>query len=159
MLHINVLCIGKIKESFFREAIDEYTKRLSKYCLFNIIELPDKALPNKLNDSIEKQIIELESDSLINKLGNNSYNVALDSHGEQFDSISFAKFINDLQQDYSEINFVIGGSLGLSDKLKNICHKKISFSMMTFPHQLIRVFLLEQLFRAYKINNNEKYHH
>lgn len=159
MLHINILCIGKIKERFFREAIAEYSKRLSKYCLLNIKELPDKPLPSKLNESIEKQIIDFESDLLISRLQNNSFNIALDSNGEEFDSISFSELINNLQQDFSEITFIVGGSLGLNNKLKNMCNKQISFSKMTFPHQLIRVFLLEQLFRAYKINNNEKYHH
>lgn len=159
MLHINILCIGKIKESYLREAINEYSKRLSKFCLLNFIELPDKPLPEKLNDSLSQQIIEYESNLLLNRLNNNSYNIALDSHGNEFSSEDFAKFINDIQLNYSEINFIIGGSLGLSNNLKKECNKSISFSKMTFPHQLIRVFLLEQIFRAFKINNNEKYHH
>lgn len=159
MLHINILCIGKIKESYLKEAINEYSKRLSKFCLLNFIEFPDKPLPEKLNDSLSQQIIELESDLILNKLNNNSYNIALDSHGTEYSSESFAKFINDIQLNYSEINFIIGGSLGLSNNLKKECNKSISFSKMTFPHQLIRVFLLEQIFRAFKINNNEKYHH
>jgi len=159
MLHINIVYVGKAKESFFRDAINEYSKRLSKYCILNFIELPDKQLPSKLNDSIKNQIIDFESDQIIQKLNLGSYNIALDSHGEEFTSEEFAKLINDLQQETSEITFIIGGSLGLNDKLKNMCNKKLSFSKMTFPHQLIRIFLLEQIFRAFKINNNEKYHH
>lgn len=159
MLHINVICVGKAKEPFFKDAINEYSKRLGKYCNFSITELQDKPLPNKLNSSIKNQIIDFESDQIINKISRSSYNIVLDSHGEQFTSEDFANFINTLQQNYSEITFIIGGSLGLSDNLKNLSNKKISFSKMTFPHQLIRVFLLEQVFRAFKINNNEKYHH
>lgn len=159
MLHINILCIGKAKEQFFKDAINEYSKRLSKYCNFTIVELPDKPLPNKLNSAIQNQIIDFESAQIINKISKTSYNIVLDSHGEQFTSEDFANFINNLQQNYSEITFIIGGSLGLSDNLKNMSNKKLSFSKMTFPHQLIRVFLLEQLFRTFKINNNERYHH
>jgi len=159
MLHINIVYVGKAKESFFRDAINEYSKRLSKYCILNFIELPDKQLPSKLNDSIKNQIIDFESEQIIQKLNLGSYNIALDSHGKEFTSEEFAKLINDLQQETSEITFIIGGSLGLNDKLKNMCNKKLSFSKMTFPHQLIRIFLLEQIFRAFKINNNEKYHH
>ena len=159
MLHINIFCIGKIKEKFFKDAIIEYSKRLSKYCLLNFIELPDKSIPSKANSAIEKQIIDIESNSILSKLNKNSYNIVLDSHGQQFSSEDFALFINSVQQESSELNFIIGGSLGLNDEIKNFCDKKISLSQMTFPHQLIRVFILEQLFRAYKINNNEKYHH
>ena len=159
MLHINIFCIGKIKEKFFKDAIIEYSKRLSKYCLLNFIELPDKSIPSKANSAIEKQIIDIESNSILSKLNKNSYNIVLDSHGQQFSSEDFASFINSVQQESSELNFIIGGSLGLNDEIKNFCDKKISLSQMTFPHQLIRVFILEQLFRAYKINNNEKYHH
>lgn len=159
MLHINIVCIGKVKESFFKDAINEYAKRLSKFCILNFIELPDKPLPNNLNDTLSQQIIDAESKQIMNKISPSSYNIAMDSHGQSFSSEEFAKFINDLQQTNSEISFIIGGSLGLSSSLKSICSKQISFSKMTFPHQLIRVFLLEQLFRAFKINNNEKYHH
>lgn len=159
MLHINIFCIGKIKEKFFKDAINEYSKRLSKYCLLNFFELPDKSIPNRANPSLEKQIIDIESKSILSKLNKNSYNIVLDSKGETFSSESFASFINSLQQENSEINFIIGGSLGLNDEIKNFCDKRISLSQMTYPHQLIRIFILEQIFRAYKINNNEKYHH
>ena len=159
MLHINVICVGKVKEPFFKDAISEYSKRLSKYCNFTITELPDKPLPNKLNISIQNQIIDFESKQIINKISKSSYNIVLDSLGEQFSSEDFASFINNLQHNYNEITFIIGGSLGLSDNLKDMSNKKLSFSKMTFPHQLIRVFLLEQIFRAFKINNNERYHH
>lgn len=158
MLRINIYCIGKIKEKYFKDAINEYSKRLSKYCSLNIIELPDKPIPEKSNISIEKQIIDSESEEIINKLNISSYKIALDLTGKQYTSLEFASKINNIQIYNSTISFVIGGSLGMNDKLKNICDEKISFSKMTFPHQLMRIFLLEQIFRAFKINNNEKYH-
>lgn len=159
MLHINLVCVGKIKEKFFKDAIDEYSKRLSKYCVFNIVELPDKPLPNVLNSSLSEQIISSESMAISKKIRPSSYSIALDSHGKQYTSEEFASFINNIQNNFSEITFVIGGSLGLSADLKNQCNSMVSFSNMTFPHQLMRVFLLEQIFRSFKINNNEKYHH
>ena len=158
MLRINIYCIGKIKEKYFKDAINEYSKRLSKYCSLNIIELPDKPIPEKSNISIEKQIIDSESEEIINKLNISSYKIALDLTGKQYTSLEFASKINNIQIYNSTISFVIGGSLGMNDKLKNICDEKISFSKMTFPHQLMRIFLLEQIFRSFKINNNEKYH-
>ncbi|MBR3325548.1 MAG: 23S rRNA (pseudouridine(1915)-N(3))-methyltransferase RlmH [Clostridia bacterium] len=159
MLHINVICIGKVKEAFFRDAISEYTKRLSKYCNFTITELPDKPLPNKLNSSIQNKIVDFESNQIINKTNKTSYNIVLDSHGRQYTSEDFANYINEIQHNYSKVTFIIGGSLGLSSELKGKCNEMISFSKMTFPHQLMRVFLLEQIFRSFKINNNERYHH
>lgn len=158
MLRINIYCIGKIKEKYFKDAINEYSKRLSKYCSLNFIELPDKPIPEKSNISIEKQIIDSESEEIINKLNISSYKIALDLTGKQYTSLEFASKINNIQIYNSTISFVIGGSLGMNDKLKNICDEKISFSKMTFPHQLMRIFLLEQIFRSFKINNNEKYH-
>ena len=159
MLKINILCIGKIKENYLKEAISEYSKRLSRYCNLNIIELPDSPLPEKLNESIENQIKDSESSSIIEHIPKESFNICLDLCGKNYSSEQFAKFINDIQLTNSSISFIIGGSLGLNDKLKNMCNEKICFSNMTFPHQLIRIFLLEQIFRAFKINNNEKYHH
>lgn len=159
MLHINLYCVGKVKEQYLRDAIDEYLKRISKYCSISIIELPDKPIPEKSNSTLESQIIEAESNEIINKLNMSSYKIALDLTGKQYTSEEFAEKINKIQLSNSTISFIIGGSLGLSDDLKRICNEKISFSKMTFPHQLMRVIFLEQLFRSFKINNNEKYHH
>lgn len=159
MLHINIYCVGKIKEQYFRDAIAEYSKRLSKFCTLEIIELPDKAIPDKTNQTINEQIIDFESNAIINKLQKSSYKIALDLTGKQYTSEEFANKINDIQNYNSTISFIIGGSLGMNSTLKNMCDEKISFSKMTFPHQLMRVFLLEQTFRAFKILNNEKYHH
>ena len=159
MLHINLYCVGKVKEQYLRDAIDEYLKRISKYCSISIIELPDKPIPEKSNSTLESQIIAAESNEIINKLNMSSYKIALDLTGKQYTSEEFAEKINKIQLSNSTISFIIGGSLGLSDDLKRICIEKISFSKMTFPHQLMRVIFLEQLFRSFKINNNEKYHH
>ena len=159
MLHINLYCVGKVKEQYLRDAIDEYLKRISKYCSISIIELPDKPIPEKSNSTLESQIIEAESNEIINKLNMSSYKIALDLTGKQYTSEEFAEKIDKIQLSNSTISFIIGGSLGLSDDLKRICNEKVSFSKMTFPHQLMRVIFLEQLFRSFKINNNEKYHH
>lgn len=159
MLHVNIYCVGKIKEQYLRDAIAEYSKRLSKFCILDIIELPDKAIPDKTNSSIDQQVIDFESNQIIEKLPKNSYKIALDLTGKQYTSEEFASKISDLQNYNSTISFIIGGSLGMNNTLKNICNEKISFSKMTFPHQLMRLFLLEQIFRSFKILNNEKYHH
>lgn len=159
MIHINIICIGKIKEVFFKEAIQEYSKRLTKYCNLKIIELPDEKIPLKLNDTLSNQIKEKECNNIISNITKDSYVICLDLNGKQHTSEEFASHINDLSiNSKSNITFIIGGSLGISSKLLNICDEKICFSKMTFPHQLIRVFLLEQLFRSFKILNGETYH-
>ena len=147
---IKIICVGKIKENFYREAINEYLKRLSKYTKIEVIEL------NDLNYDKEKTIRE-ESNFIINKL-DNSYNILLDINGESLDSVSFSKKLNNILIDNHNINFIIGGSYGVSDELKNKVNYRLSFSKMTFPHQLFRVVLLEQIYRAFKIINNEEYH-
>ena len=116
-----------------------------------MIEIPDSSLLNNINSSISNQIINSESNKIIQKMNNNSYNIALDSHGIQYTSEEFASLLNQLQNNHSEISFIVGGSLGLSEELKKKCNSILSFSKMTFPHQMIRVFLLEQIFRAFKI--------
>ena len=148
---IKIICVGKIKEYFYREAINEYLKRLSKYAKIEVIEL------NDLNYDKEKTIRE-ESNSIINKLDSNSYNILLDINGEFLDSVSFSNKLNNILIDNHNINFIIGGSYGVSDELKNKVNYRLSFSKMTFPHQLFRVVLLEQIYRAFKIINNEEYH-
>lgn len=159
MLSINIICIGKIKESFFKDAINEYSKRLSKYCNLNIIELSDEKLPSKLNDKIIDNIKNIEGKKILSHLKKDSYKICLDLHGKQFSSEEFSSKIDSISLNYnSSITFIIGGTLGISSEVLNCTDEKICFSKMTFPHQLIRVFLLEQLFRAFKISNNETYH-
>ncbi len=158
MLTINILCVGKIKEKFFTDAINEYSKRLSKYCKLEIIELPDEKIPDKANESIENSIKDKECNNIINHIKTDSYIIALDLKGKEFSSIDFSKKIDSISMSNSKITFIIGGSLGLTDKLLNLCNEKICFSKMTFPHQLIRIFLVEQIYRAFKISNGENYH-
>ncbi len=158
MLSINIICIGKIKEKFFKDSINEYSKRLSKYCKLNILELPDEKIPDKLNINIEKSIKDKECSNIINHIKKDSYTICLDLKGKQFSSEEFSKNIENISMQSSQITFIIGGSLGLNDKILNLCDEKICFSKMTFPHQLIRIFLLEQLFRSFKISNGETYH-
>lgn len=158
MLTINVICIGKVKEKFFKDAIDEYSKRLSKYCKLNILELPDEKIPDKINQNIEKEIKSKECDNIINHIKKDSYIICLDLTGKELSSEQFSKNIEEISMQSSQITFIIGGSLGLTEKILNMSNQKICFSKMTFPHQLIRIFLLEQLFRAFKISNGETYH-
>ena len=158
MLTINIICIGKIKESFFKDAINEYSKRLSKYCKLNIIELPDEKIPDKINQSIIDNIKEKECNNIISHIPKDTYLICLDLKGKELSSEEFSKKLDTLSLMTSSITFVIGGSLGITTKLLSLSKKSICFSKMTFPHQLIRVFLLEQLFRGFKISNNETYH-
>lgn len=158
MLNIQIICIGKIKEDYLKDAINEYSKRLSKYCKLTITELPDEKIPDKLNNSLSSEIKSKECNNIINHLKKDSHIIALDLTGKQFSSEEFSLEIERISMINSNITFIIGGSLGLNNELLNKCNQKICFSRMTFPHQLIRVFLLEQLFRAFKISNNEAYH-
>lgn len=158
MLTIQVICIGKIKETYLKEAILEYSKRLSKYIKLDILELPDEKIPDKVNDNIINQIKDKECKNILNHIKKDSYIIALDLKGKQFSSEEFSKNLEEISMENSHITFIIGGSLGLTNELLNKCNEKICFSKMTFPHQLIRVFLLEQIFRAFKISNGETYH-
>ena len=158
MLTINIVCIGKIKEKFFKDAIDEYSKRLSKYCKLNIVELTDEKIPEKINTNIENDIKSKECTNMINHIKKDSYIICLDLNGKEFSSEQFSKKIEDISMESSQITFVIGGSLGLNQEILSLANQKICFSKMTFPHHLIRVFLLEQIFRAFKISNGETYH-
>lgn len=158
MLNIQIICIGKIKENYLKDAINEYSKRLSKYCKLIITELPDEKIPDKLNDSLSNEIKSKECNNIINHLKKDSYIIALDLTGKQFSSEDFSLELEKISMINSSITFIIGGSLGLNEELLNKCNQKICFSKMTFPHQLIRVFLLEQIFRAFKIANHETYH-
>lgn len=159
MLHIDIICVGKLKETYLKDAILEYSKRLSKYCNLNIIELQDEKLPVPLYDADRLKIIEKESNNILSHIKNNSYVIALDLKGKQYTSEEFSKKISQIALcENSTITFLIGGTLGMSKELLSHANELICFSKMTFPHQLIRVFLLEQIFRGFKIQNNEIYH-
>lgn len=158
MLNINIVCIGKIKEKYLKDALAEYTKRLSRYCKLTFLELPDEKIPDKINDNLINEIKVKECTNIINHLKKDSYVIALDLNGKEFTSEEFSKKIDNLSMENSHLTFIIGGSLGLTKELLDLCDLKICFSKMTFPHQLIRVFLLEQIFRAFKIQKGETYH-
>lgn len=158
MLNINIICVGKIKEKYLQDAINEYSKRLSKYCKLNITELPDEKIPDKVNNSLSEQIKEKECNKILEHIKKDSYVIALNVAEKQLSSEDFSKKIEDISMINSNITFIIGGSLGLTKKLLDNCNFKLSFSKMTFPHQLFRVFLLEQIYRAFKISNGENYH-
>lgn len=159
MLNISIICIGKIKENYLKDAINEYSKRLSKFCNLKITELQDEKLPTKINGSIINEIKNKECDKIIDAIKKDSYVICLDLKGKEYLSEDFSKKIENIALNFnSSITFIIGGTLGLNEKVLSLASEKICFSKMTFPHQLIRVFLLEQLFRAFKISNNETYH-
>lgn len=158
MLNIQIICIGKIKENYLKDAISEYSKRLSRYCKLTITELPDEKIPDKLNLNLSADIKFKECSNILNHIKKDSYIFALDLKGKEFTSEEFSSKLDSLSLETSHITFIIGGSLGLNAELLNNVNQKICFSKMTFPHQLIRVFLLEQIFRAFKISNGETYH-
>ncbi len=158
MLHIDIICVGKLKEQYFKDALNEYSKRLSKYCILSVVELPDEKVPDKLNDKLISDIKEKESNNILSHIKKDSYVISLDLRGKQFTSEEFSKKLENISLINSYVTFIIGGTLGLSDKLISSSNELICFSKMTFPHQLIRIFLLEQIFRGFKISNNETYH-
>ena len=158
-MKITVIAIGKIKEKFYKDAIAEYSKRLSRYCKLEIIEVLDEKTPDGISAREENNIKDKEAQKVLNFLKNDSYKIALDIKGNNYDSIGMSRKIHQLGVDsIGQITFIIGGSLGLSDKVLDIVNEKISFSNMTFPHQLMRVILLEQIYRSFKIISKEPYH-
>lgn len=158
-MKITILCVGKIKESFYREAIAEYAKRLSRYCRLEIVEVADEKTPDGASAALEEQIREREADRLLARLEEGAYVCTLEIQGRRYTSEEFAEVINRAGLDgQSHIIFVIGGSLGLHEKVRRRSGQAISFSDMTFPHQLMRVILCEQIYRAYRIIREEPYH-
>lgn len=149
---IRVVCVGKIKEKYFSSAIEEYYKRISKYANMEIIELPDEGL------SDEKVVLKKEKEKIMKYIDNKSYIVLLDREGQQLSSVELAKTIDSTLIHHSNITFIIGGSYGVDEEIKQKTDLSISFSKLTFPHQLFRVLLLEQIYRSFKILNNEAYH-
>ena len=148
---IKIITVGKIKEKYLTDAINEYLKRLNKYTKINLIEVPDE------NFDITKTL-ETEKKSILKYVSEKDYIITMEIEGKELSSIEFAKKIDEIQISNSNICFIIGGSYGLSDEIKKMSNFKLSFSKMTFPHQLFRLILLEQIYRTYKINNNESYH-
>lgn len=158
-MRINIVCVGKIKEKYLKLGIDEFKKRLSKYCKLDIIELDDEKAPENLSDKEMEMIKDKEGKKILAKIKDTSYVIALAIDGKSLSSEELADTINKLGiKGISNISFVIGGSLGLSDEVLSRADYKLSFSKMTFPHQLMRLILLEQIYRSYRINNGEPYH-
>ena len=149
---IKIIAVGSLKEKYLKEAQEEYKKRLSKYTKLEIIELKDEGLTDK------NKTLSIEEERILKKINTKDYIITLEIEGKELDSIEFAKKLDKIQIENSNITFIIGGSYGLSDSIKKLSNYKLSFSKMTFPHQLFRIILLEQIYRSYKINNNEKYH-
>ncbi|MCI9073868.1 MAG: 23S rRNA (pseudouridine(1915)-N(3))-methyltransferase RlmH [Lachnospiraceae bacterium] len=158
-MKITILCVGKIKESFYREAVGEYAKRLSRYCRLEIVEVADERTPDKASAALEDQIREREADRLLARLEEGAFVYTLEIQGKRYTSEGFAKVINQAGlSGQSHLVFVIGGSLGLHEKVRKRSQQAVSFSDMTFPHQLMRVILCEQIYRAYRIISGEPYH-
>ncbi len=158
-MKITIVCVGKIKEQFYRDAIAEYSKRLSRYCRLEIVEVQDEKTPDGVSASVEEQIRKTEGDRILKAIPENSYVILLAINGENITSENLSKKIDDLGiKGESHITFIIGGSLGTSQDVYKRADYRLSFSKMTFPHQLMRVILLEQIYRAYKISAGEPYH-
>lgn len=158
-MNIKVVTVGKIKEKYINMGIDEFSKRLKVYCKLNIIEVQDEATPDKASEKEEDLIRKKEGEKIIGKIPKNSYIIALAIDGKQLASEGLAKKIDGLAIDgISDITFIIGGSLGLDDEVLKLADYKLSFSKMTFPHQLMRLILLEQVYRAFRIMKGEPYH-
>jgi len=158
-LKITIIAVGKIKEKYIKQGIKEFKKRLSNYTKLNIIEIPDEKAPENLSEKEMEIVKDTEGENILKKLDNYSYVIALDKDGDQLSSIDFANKIKKLTvQGNSSFTFIIGGSLGLSDEVLKKSNLKLSFSKMTFPHQLFRLILLEQVYRTFRINRGEPYH-
>ena len=158
-MNVKILCVGKIKEKFYIDAISEYSKRLSKYCSLDIIEVADEKTSENCSETEINIVKDKEGERLLKHIKDRDYVIALAILGKQHDSVAFSKYIENLSvAGNSSFVFVIGGSLGLSDAVMARSNSQISFSKMTFPHQLMRVILLEQIYRAMRIMNNEPYH-
>lgn len=158
-MKITVITVGKVKEKFYRDAIDEYLKRLSKYAKMNVIEVADEKTPDGASDKVEQQIMDKEAERIKSNIPENAYVISLAIEGKKYTSEGLAKKIDALGiSGTSHIVLIIGGSLGISADIKKMSNELISFSDMTFPHQLMRVILLEQIYRCYRIINNEPYH-
>lgn len=158
-MRITISCVGKIKEKYFKAAIEEYSKRLSRYCKLDILEVADEKTPERASEAMEESIKAKEGERLLKTLRDDAYVIALAIEGNMLDSIELARCMETLAvQGNSHIQFVIGGSLGLHRKVLEQADRKLSFSKMTFPHQLMRVILLEQIYRGYRIMRKEPYH-
>ena len=158
-MKITLVTVGKIKEKYLEAAIAEYSKRLSRYCKLEIVQVADEKTPDNASELMEKQIKEKEGERILSHIKDGAYVVALAIDGKQLSSEELADLVEGLGvRGESHIQFVIGGSLGLADSVLKRADYKLSFSRMTFPHQLMRVILLEQIYRSYRIISGDPYH-
>lgn len=158
-MRITLLTVGKLKEKYWKDAIDEYVKRLGRYAKVDIVEVVDEKTPDNASEAEEEQIRRIEGARLIEKIPQGSYVITLEILGKMLDSVQLSEMISDwMVKGESHLCFIIGGSLGLSKEVSARASYKLSFSKMTFPHQLMRVILLEQLYRAFRIQKGEPYH-
>lgn len=158
-MKITLITVGKIKEKYLKDAIAEYSKRLSRYCKLEIVEVADEKTPDKASEALENQIKEKEGNRILSHISDSDYVIALAINGKERDSVELAEHIRSLGlHGKSSLAFVIGGSLGLSEEVLKRADEKLSFSKMTFPHQLMRVILAEQIYRSYRIIHGEPYH-
>ena len=158
-MNIIIICVGKIKEKYLKSAIDEYTKRLTRYCKLSIVELNDEKTPDNASEKEEIIIKEKEGEAIVKSIKDNMFVIALELKGNMLSSEDLSNYIMDLGvRGESNIAFVVGGSLGLSKAVLERANYKLCFSKMTFPHQLFRVMLLEQIYRGFRIINGEPYH-
>lgn len=157
-MNISIICAGRIKEKYFTSAIDEYKKRLGRFVKLDVIEIPDEKIPDNASEKEEELIKQKEGKAILSKIKSGAYVVAMCIEGKELSSEDIAHRISEISMRSSHIVFIIGGSLGLSDEVKARADLKLSFGPITLPHQLMRVVMLEQIYRAFKINNNESYH-
>lgn len=158
-MNITIIAVGKLKEKYIKDAVGEYSKRLSRYCKLNIVEVQYEKTPDNASESEENIIKEKEGRRILKYINDNMYLVALDLKGSMMISEQFSKFIGNLAlSGKSHIAFIIGGSLGISSEILKRAHYKLCFSKMTFPHQLFRIMLLEQIYRGFRIMKGEPYH-
>ncbi|PMC35517.1 23S rRNA (pseudouridine(1915)-N(3))-methyltransferase RlmH [Bacillus sp. UMB0899] len=158
-MNISIITIGKLKEKYLKQGIDEYLKRLSSYAKMEVIELPDEKAPENLSEIEMEQVKEKEGERILSKISDDTYVIALAIEGKMKSSEQLAKDLDQLATyGKSKVAFVIGGSLGLSSAVMKRANDSLSFSKMTFPHQLMRLILLEQVYRAFRINRGEPYH-
>ena len=155
-MNINIVCVGNIKEKFIEQAIQEYKQRISKFANVNIVEVKEEKLTKNYSLKDVEICVEKESEKILNQL--KGYSVLIDIDGKMLSSVELAKKMENILLTNSTINFIIGGSYGVSEKLKNSVDFRLSFSKLTFPHQLFRVNVLEQIYRAFTIINNITYH-
>ncbi len=158
-MNVDIICVGKVKEKYLRDGIAEYKKRLSKFCRLNIIEVEDEKTIDKQSEALDERVKLIEGERILKHISENDYVITLEIQGKMLSSEELALKIDSLcVSGVSRIKFVIGGSLGLHEKVLEKSKFHLSFSQMTFPHQLMRLITLEQIYRCFKINNNEPYH-